>query len=121
LNEWRRPVGHRGEASLTTSISLLHRLRDGADPRDWERFVRLYTPLLLRRARRVSAQDADVVQEVFVLLFHKLPSFDYDGTRSFRAGLPNLASRRAVVSFPHFARPLLVSIDPSQAQPKMTE
>jgi DNA helicase HerA-like ATPase len=35
--------------------------------------------------------------------------------------LPNLAPGQAVVSFPHFARPLLVSIDPSQAKLKMTE
>ncbi|MBY0460038.1 MAG: ATP-binding protein, partial [Gemmataceae bacterium] len=35
--------------------------------------------------------------------------------------LPNLAPGQAVVSFPHFARPLLVSIDSSQAKLKMTE
>lgn len=35
--------------------------------------------------------------------------------------LPNLAPGQAVVSFPHFARPLLVSIDPSPAKLRMTE
>lgn len=35
--------------------------------------------------------------------------------------LPNLAAGQAVVSFPHFARPLLVSIDPSQAKLKLTD
>ena len=35
--------------------------------------------------------------------------------------LPNLAAGQAIVSFPHFSRPLLVSIDPSQAKLKMTE
>jgi uncharacterized protein len=35
--------------------------------------------------------------------------------------LPNLAAGQAVVSFPHFARPLLVSIDPSQAKLRLTE
>ena len=35
--------------------------------------------------------------------------------------LPNLAPGQAVVSFPHFARPLLVSLDPSQAKLKMAE
>jgi RNA polymerase sigma-70 factor (ECF subfamily) len=75
---------------VTTSVSLLHRLRQGADPRDWQRFVQLYTPLLFRWARRVGAQEADaadLVQEVLTLLFRKLPTFDYDGTRSFRAWL----------------------------------
>ena len=62
---------------LTTSVSLLHRLREGTDPHDWERFVRLYAPLLLRWARQFGAQDADaadLVQDVLALLFHKLPS-----------------------------------------------
>jgi RNA polymerase sigma-70 factor (ECF subfamily) len=75
---------------VTTSVSLLHRLRDGADPRDWQRFVHLYTPLLFRWARRAGAQDADaadLVQEVLTLLFHKLPTFDYNRTESFRAWL----------------------------------
>lgn len=35
--------------------------------------------------------------------------------------LPNLAAGQAVVSFPHFARPLLVSIDPNQAKLRLTE
>jgi DNA helicase HerA-like ATPase len=35
--------------------------------------------------------------------------------------LPNLAAGQAVVSFPHFSRPLLVSVDPSQAKLRLTE
>ncbi|QJW98361.1 ATP-binding protein [Frigoriglobus tundricola] len=35
--------------------------------------------------------------------------------------LPNLAAGQAIVSFPHFSRPLLVSIDPSQAKLRLTE
>lgn len=35
--------------------------------------------------------------------------------------LPNLAPGQAVVSFPHFTRPLLVSIDPSQAKLRLME
>jgi DNA helicase HerA-like ATPase len=35
--------------------------------------------------------------------------------------LPNLAPGQAVVSFPHFARPLLVTIDPSRAKLRLTE
>jgi RNA polymerase sigma-70 factor (ECF subfamily) len=75
---------------ITTSVSLLQRLRQGAHARDWQRFVQLYTPLLFRWARRAGAQDADaadLVQEVLTLLFRKLPTFDYDGSRSFRAWL----------------------------------
>lgn len=35
--------------------------------------------------------------------------------------LPNLAAGQAVVSFPHFARPLLASIDPARAKLRLTE
>jgi DNA helicase HerA-like ATPase len=35
--------------------------------------------------------------------------------------LPNLAPGQAIVSFPHFARPLLVSIDPSAAKLRLVE
>jgi DNA helicase HerA-like ATPase len=35
--------------------------------------------------------------------------------------LPNLAPGQAIVSFPHFARPLLVSIDPSPAKLRLAE
>jgi RNA polymerase sigma-70 factor (ECF subfamily) len=75
----------------------LQRLRRGADPRDWQRFVQLYTPSLFRWARRVGAQDADaadLVQEVLALLLHKLPTFDYDGTRSFRAWLRTVLNNK---------------------------
>ncbi len=35
--------------------------------------------------------------------------------------LPNLAPGQAIVAFPHFTRPLLVSIDPSQAKLRLAE
>jgi RNA polymerase sigma-70 factor (ECF subfamily) len=68
----------------------LHRLRQGADPRDWQRFVQLYTPLLVRWARAAGAQEADaadLVQEVLTALFHKLPTFDHNRAGSLRAWL----------------------------------
>lgn len=82
---------------VTTSVSLLHRLRQGADPRDWHRFVRLYTPLLLEWARRAGAQEADstdLVQDVLLVLVNKLPAFNYDGTRSFRNWLRTVLLNR---------------------------
>ncbi len=69
-----------------TPASLLERPCDG----DWERFVRLFTPLLSRWANRfgVSAADTeDALQEVFVLLFDKLPRFRLAPTGSCRAWL----------------------------------
>lgn len=72
----------------TTSASLLQRLRALTQGDDWERFVRLYTPLLHRWARRLGLQDqdaADLVQDVLVVLVRKLPEFRYDRRRSFRS------------------------------------
>jgi RNA polymerase sigma-70 factor (ECF subfamily) len=73
-----------------TPASLLERLcrqpRDG----DWERFVRLFTPLLSRWANRFgvpTTDTEDALQEVFVLLFRRLPLFRRDPEGSFRAWL----------------------------------
>jgi RNA polymerase sigma-70 factor (ECF subfamily) len=70
-----------------TSISLLERLRSPDPAEAWERFVELYTPLLLYWARKrgLQPQDAaDLVQDVFTVLVQKLPEFTYDPGKSFR-------------------------------------
>ena len=72
----------------TTSLSLLGRLGGAADPLDWQRFVRLYTPLLCRWARQAGAQDADVadlVQDTLTKVYRKLPTFAHHRPGSFRA------------------------------------
>src|SRR5262245_30976283 len=72
----------------TTSVSLLQRLRQPVDHQAWSRFVDLYTPLVYSLARQVGLQEsdaADLAQEVFAVLVRKMPSFTYDGQRSFRA------------------------------------
>jgi RNA polymerase sigma-70 factor (ECF subfamily) len=71
----------------TTSQSLLQRMGAAPQSEDWERFVRLYAPLLHRWAVRLGLQDqdaADLVQEVLLLLMRKLPEFRYEPGRSFR-------------------------------------
>lgn len=75
---------------LDTPATLLNRLCDQPVPGDWERFVRLFTPLLRRWAARFGVTDSsaeDLLQELFVLLIRKLPEFRYDPNRSFRAWL----------------------------------
>lgn len=79
---------------LTTSMSLLEQLRQPGDRRAWNRFVELYTPLLLSWARRAGLQDsdaADLVQDVFVTLVQIMPTFTYDRQKSFRAWLRTIA------------------------------
>jgi RNA polymerase sigma-70 factor (ECF subfamily) len=74
----------------TTRVSLLERIRQSADQVAWERFVKLYTPLLCHWARRLGSHDQDaddLVQEVFAVLVHKLPDFRYDTGKRFRGWL----------------------------------
>ncbi|HEV3257578.1 MAG TPA: sigma-70 family RNA polymerase sigma factor [Gemmataceae bacterium] len=73
-----------------TPASLLEQVRNPADGDAWRRFVQLYTPLLYHWARRIRLQDqdaADLVQDVFTVLVQKLPDFQYDRHKSFRAWL----------------------------------
>ena len=75
---------------VTTSVSLLDRLRQPGDAEAWARFVDLYTPLIYFWVRRIgvpSDDASDLVQEVFILLMRKLPQFQYDRRRSFGAWL----------------------------------
>jgi RNA polymerase sigma-70 factor, ECF subfamily len=71
----------------TTPASLLQRRGQSPTAAAWERFVRLYTPLLFYWARRVGLQEhdaADLVQDVLVVLVRKLPEFRYQPGKSFR-------------------------------------
>jgi RNA polymerase sigma-70 factor (ECF subfamily) len=82
-----------------TPVSLLERLRQPArQEADWHRFVELYTPMLYywaRRQARAGEDPADLVQEVFVILIHKLPEFVYDHRKqSFRGWLRTVAVHR---------------------------
>ena len=74
----------------STHSSLLERLRHPADDAAWDRFVRLYAPLLFHWARGVGLHGpdaADLVQDVLIVLVRKLPDFHYDPRKSFRAWL----------------------------------
>jgi RNA polymerase sigma-70 factor, ECF subfamily len=81
----------------TTSVSLLHRLRQPAESEAWRRFVQLYTPLLFTWVRRLGLNEndaADIVQDIFVVLLRKLPEFRYDQKQSFRAWLHTILLNR---------------------------
>jgi RNA polymerase sigma-70 factor, ECF subfamily len=74
----------------TTSASLLKRLQEPDAQEAWDRFAALYAPLLDQWAHRLGLPDndaADLVQEVFLLLLRRLPLFEYQANRSFRAWL----------------------------------
>lgn len=74
----------------STSATLLERVRHRDDEAAWRRFVLLYTPLFYSWCAEIGLQGADaadLVQEVFTLLVQKLPEFDYDPNKKFRAWL----------------------------------
>ncbi len=78
------------------SETLLVRLcRDGSQV-DWERFHDLYNPLLYFWAQRLVPPDeaSDLVQDVFLLVMQKLPSFAGSGDRSFLAWLRTVMLNR---------------------------
>jgi RNA polymerase sigma-70 factor (ECF subfamily) len=83
-----------GRALDSTSASLLQRLRQPGEGDAWDRFARLYTPLLLSWAQsRYGLQPADaedLVQDLLADLLIKLRGFQYDPGRSFRAWLGTL-------------------------------
>jgi RNA polymerase sigma-70 factor (ECF subfamily) len=72
-----------------TSVTLLERLRrHEADA--WERFVRLYTPLLFHWARQGGLQDREaeeLVEDVFAALLRDLPRFHQDPGQRFHVWL----------------------------------
>jgi RNA polymerase sigma-70 factor (ECF subfamily) len=81
----------------TTPVSLLERLRKPGEQQDWTRLVEMYTPLLFYWARRMGLQEsdaADLVQDVFTLLVHKLPEFVYDRHKSFRNWLRTILQNK---------------------------
>jgi RNA polymerase sigma-70 factor (ECF subfamily) len=81
----------------TTPVSLLERLRHRHEPAAWERFVKLYTPLLCQWARRLGLHGpdaADLVQDVFAVLVEKLPEFRYDPRQRFRGWLWTITANK---------------------------
>jgi RNA polymerase sigma-70 factor (ECF subfamily) len=81
----------------TTPPSLLERIRRSPERDAWGRFVEMYTPLLVAWTRRLKLPDdeaADLMQDVFAVLVERLPSFQYDGQKSFRAWLKTVFLNR---------------------------
>jgi RNA polymerase sigma-70 factor (ECF subfamily) len=82
-----RETDEKSATMESTSASLLVRLKDPAESAAWERFVKLYSPLLFFWARRQGLQDSDasdLVQDVLATLVRKIPDFIYDRGKGFR-------------------------------------
>ena len=74
---------------LTTSRSLLDRLRNGGDLQAWQRWLIVYEPWLRGWLARLQPADRDdVLQEVLAVVHEKLPGFVHNGRPgAFRAWL----------------------------------
>jgi RNA polymerase sigma-70 factor (ECF subfamily) len=77
-------------SSPATSLTLLERLRAPGETDAWNRFARLYAPLLHAWARQQGLQEADaadLTQEVLVKLMAELPRYTRREGDSFRGWL----------------------------------
>ena len=64
----------------STSISLLDRLQQTDDSKNWNRLVDLYVPLLRAWIRKYNVQPSDdLVQEVLLAVSKDLKNFDHSG------------------------------------------
>jgi RNA polymerase sigma-70 factor (ECF subfamily) len=81
----------------STSLTLLQRVASRTDQAAWERFVDLYTPVLLFWARKSGLQNVDAedaVQDILMHLLQELPKFEHNGVQRFRGWLHTVAQRK---------------------------
>ena len=101
----------------TTSASLLERLQQPAPAAaDWKRFHDLYLPLLrnwLTRTPGLGDESEDVVQEVLIVVFNKVPEFRRQREGSFRTWLRKVTANRVRTWWRTRQRRPLVGVDPT--------
>lgn len=82
----------------STSISLLNRLQQSDDSKNWNRLVELYDPLLRVWLRKYKVQDSDaddIVQDVLAAVLGDLPNFRHNQrTGAFRSWLRTILANR---------------------------
>ena len=84
------------DSASSNATSLLLRLQR-QDSDAWEQLVELYGPLIFHWCKQCnlsSADAADVMQDVFVLVSRKVSQFERRGTGSFRGWLWTIARNR---------------------------
>jgi RNA polymerase sigma factor (sigma-70 family) len=81
----------------STRQTLLIKIRDQHDDAAWQDFVQFYRPYVYRVIQnlQVAASDReDIIQEVMLIAWQQLPSFDYDpGKGRFRSWLCTIVQR----------------------------
>ncbi len=85
-----------------TRVTLLTRLKDGADTQAWGEFVRLYGPVVYGFARKRGLQDADaadLMQEVMRSVARHAERLVYDPTRGTFRGWLYTITRNKIYNF----------------------
>ena len=85
-----------------TRRTLLERVKHRYDEHSWDEFVTVYRPYayIICRRMNLSHHDAeDIVQQVLVKLWDKLPTFDYNDRRRFRAWIGSMTRNTATDFF----------------------
>ncbi len=84
-----------------TRVSLLERLREGADPVAWDEFFHRYWPFVFAIARQCGCSQPtaeEIVQEVVLAIFEKKAVFRHDPSRGrFRDWLGGVVRNKVVV------------------------
>ena len=85
-----------------TRVTLLNRIKDGADADAWHEFVHLYGPVVYGFARKRGLQDADaadLMQEVLRSVARNAGRMDYDPKRGTFRGWLYTVTRNKVYNF----------------------
>lgn len=83
-----------------TRFSLIQRLQRGGDSADWDEFVAIYRPVIVRLALRKQLQPADaedVAQQVLFAVARHLETWKHDPARArFRTWLQTIVRNHAL-------------------------
>jgi RNA polymerase sigma-70 factor (ECF subfamily) len=85
-----------------TRVTLLNRLKDGADADAWREFVHLYGPVVYGFARKRGLQDADaadLMQEVLRSVARNAEKMEYDPSRGTFRGWLYTVTRNKIYNF----------------------
>ncbi len=84
-----------------TRATLIKRVKDQRDETSWNDFVHIYQPYVyaIIRSMNISSHDAeDLVQQLLLIMWNKLPRTDVEQIRRFRSWLATI-TRQFVIDF----------------------
>jgi RNA polymerase sigma-70 factor (ECF subfamily) len=105
-----------------TRVTLLNRLKDGADADAWREFVRLYGPVVYGFARKRGLQDADaadLMQEVLRSVARNADKMEYDPKRGTFRGWLYTVTRNKIYNFLNGQRNRPRAVGDSAAQERL--